>query len=448
MERHNHHNYGLAASIAFAIVVIITGAQPLWASTAASAQDDATVASLRSQMLQLNTLSSDLDGQVAALQEQGAVKDGRIARLEEENAGLREQVRMLGAELGSVERKLEEAEAFRTEFQKAEPLNKRQAEIWRKSLEDSASEIAKLQRQVTDLQGKITMGQARVVQNLQAAGLPPVRLAVAKCGEGDWACAQFARSTQKPNPGAGVYPSVLVVPSFSPSGIFKGLPEARQTELAVRRGETVGNYYKSKGYEVTVGKPIRGMSAAFLTFSAAGGSCAMAKLEKEVARLDGGVEKAFAEIQKLNGRVDVVEATVEDLDQRAGADLYPGLGVYSMPDHTSFLADLLQTIPTYDAKWRTGIGVGLGGATNNGGLSWAGRIMLERSIGRWGIGGDAGVICQSSGLRAASYYMMGDVYVSYRLDLLKIDLGAGLNSPMERDIHMSYFARIALPLFR
>ena len=446
MERHSHH--GLVASITL-IVAFVIGTQSLWASTAnLNSSSDVTVQALRDQILDLYKSGNEQDGEIVALQEQGAMKDGRIARLEEENTGLREQVRELGTELGSTQRKLEEAVAFQSEIKKAEPQTQRQITIWRQSLEDSAAEIAALERQVATLQGKITVGQARVVQNLQEAGLPPVQLAIAKCGEGDWACAQFTRSTQKPNPGPGIYPELYIKPSFSPSGIYKGLPEVRRMELAARRGEATPNDYRPKGYKVTGGKPVMGMSGVFLTFSSVGGSCAMAKLEKELARLDGGLERAFDEIQALNGRVEQVEATVEDLDRRAGADLALGLGGYALPDHTSFLADFEQSIPAYDANWRTGIGVGLGGATQNGGLSWAARILLERTIGDLGIGIDAGVHCQSSGLRAASYYMVGDLFVSYRLDLLKFDLGGGLNSLVERDIHMSYFARVSLPLFR
>ena len=119
--------------------------------------------------------------------------------------------------------------------------------IWTAAVEET-------KRQLRDLESKISKAEEEVDQNLRDAQVPPVLFLVADCGEGDWSCQKWQNSEEKVLPNKEVYPTLLIIPSFSSRGLRRF---RKKDSLELSKGALkLQLILQKEGYEVSVGDPV------------------------------------------------------------------------------------------------------------------------------------------------------------------------------------------------
>lgn len=245
--------------------------------------------------------------------------------------------------------------------------------IWTAAVEET-------KRQLRDLESKISKAEEEVDQNLRDAQVPPVLFLVADCGEGDWSCQKWQNSEEKVLPNKEVYPTLLIIPSFSSRGLRR-IPEERQSELSKGRSQTAADFYKKEGYEVSVGDPVEGRSGVLLMFFAIGFSKkGMQSLEIEVKK---NFNYVLQRLDQLESKVRGMEERVEVLEK--GKSMRFQLGAYLGGDNQGFFSGVKFDLVFLTKSRKTpnvslGAGVGL---SQSRFVGWNANLDFAWWIKRW-----------------------------------------------------------------
>jgi len=245
--------------------------------------------------------------------------------------------------------------------------------IWTAAVEET-------KQQLRDLESKISKAEEEVDNNLLNAQVPPVLFLVADCNEGDWSCQKWQNSEGKVLPNKEMYPTLLVIPSFSSRGLER-ISEEKQANLSKGRSKTVADFYRNKGYEVSVGDPIEGRSGALLMFFAVGSS------ERRVKSLEIEVKKNFNHVLQrldhLERRVKGVEERVEILEKEKPMRFQ--LSAYLGGDTQGFFSGVKFDLVFLTKSRKTpnvslGAGVGL---SQSRFVGWVANLDFAWEIKRW-----------------------------------------------------------------